>query len=186
MSDDARAHPVPVPIPSRRDRDPVTGRLLPGNQVARKVGDYTTDLSYLAPFLELEQEVRAALERERPTPSTVERMLIADLAMLRRYIAMVDGFIVGRGLVDRRGRLRLATVQRLEALVDRCRQLGTLLGLRVPERPVPSLDQYLASRQKAGAAGQAAPGAALEDVPDREVGGDTDTRQEAQNGDEHE
>lgn len=141
---DEPAEAVTRPIPPGTDRDPSTGRFMPGNRVARTHGLYAQSV---AEALAVE---RQAFETQSVTDdggesevSTRRRSLHAYRAQLHTHIEQLSGAIEHFGLFDRRGRLRAAWLQRLEGLIARAQSIDATLGLERRQRRVPTLNEIL-------------------------------------------
>ncbi len=76
---------------------------------------------------------------------TRRRALLDYRARLHRRILQVDALIEGRGIADRRGKLRLAWLQRLEGLITTAQRLDIALGLARRSKPVDTLDSIARS-----------------------------------------
>jgi len=75
-----------------------------------------------------------------PDVPTRRRALLDYRARLHRRILQVDALIEGRGIADRRGKLRLAWLQRLEGLIATAQRLDMALGLERRSKRIASLD----------------------------------------------
>ncbi len=82
---------------------------------------------------------------------TRRRSLLHIRARVQRRIVQLDDSLELRGLIDRRGRLRVAWLQRFEGLIATAVRLDTVLGLERKAKTVPSLAEYL--KQRASLAG---------------------------------
>lgn len=71
------------------------------------------------------------------------RSLHTYRARVHRRILQLDDAIEIRGLVDRRGRLRVAWLSKLETLIASAVRLDTLLGLERRQKPVQSFAELL-------------------------------------------
>jgi hypothetical protein len=123
--------------------------VLPGNQIAATHGLFSErDLA------RLQAEVEAFLansltddggESEVPTR---RRTLHEYRARVHRRIRQLDAALEVRGLFDRRGKLRVAWLQRLEALINTAKGIDSLLGLERRQRHVPaSPAEFLEARR---------------------------------------
>jgi hypothetical protein len=72
------------------------------------------------------------------------RALLEYRARLHRRILQLDSALEVRGLVDRRGKLRVAWLQQLAGLIERARGLDVTLGLARRQKRVPTLADVLA------------------------------------------
>jgi len=75
-----------------------------------------------------------------------ERSTHHNRAIIQRSIHLLAAALETKGLFDKRGKLRIAWLQRLEGLVNTARQLDQLLGLerrqkRLPQSPTEALLQ---------------------------------------------
>jgi hypothetical protein len=77
---------------------------------------------------------------------TRRRALLNYRARLHRRILQLDTAIELRGLFDKRGKVRLAWLQRLEGLIAAAKGLDSLLGLERRQKRIPTLDEFLAQR----------------------------------------
>jgi hypothetical protein len=136
MSDDAPAAPS-------GDRDG-QGRFLPGRNLGtmhalRAAGDrLPPELQHLQ--AELEEFMTSAVSDEGGDAeiSTRRRALLTYRARLHRRIGQLDGALELHGLIDRRGRLRVAWLQQLAQLIGAARALDGLLGLSRHPKRVPA------------------------------------------------
>lgn len=134
------------PIRPGTDRDPLTGRFAPGNAIARTHGLYA---SAIARALADERQAFLAAsltddggEAEVPTR---RRSLHEYRARLHIHICALSDAIERHGLFDRRGRLRVAWLQRVEGLIATAQRIDGTLGLARRAKPVPSLAEALAA-----------------------------------------
>lgn len=74
---------------------------------------------------------------------TRRRALLHDRARVERRIRQIDDALEIRGLIDRRGRLRVSWLQRLEGLIATAIRLDTLLGLERRAKRTQSLADVL-------------------------------------------
>lgn len=156
--------PSPPAAPNPPDRDG-KGRFAAGNMVGAHTqfaaGNWAAlkhslnserwppDLAVLRD--EVEQFLGQMLADEGD-PSAVparRHALLNYRARLHRRILQLDAALEQRGLVDKRGKLRVAWLQQLGGLIEKARALDTTLGLGRSQKLVPSLSEYLASRQSA-------------------------------------
>jgi hypothetical protein len=77
---------------------------------------------------------------------TRRRALLTYRARVHRRILQVDSMLELRGLVDKRGKLRVAWLQQLAALIGVAKATDSLLGLQRRAKRVPTLAEYVASR----------------------------------------
>lgn len=137
--------PPASPIPPGRD---TAGRFMAGNQVAVVHGLRGSQLP--AALAHLHDEVAAfeadclADEGDVADIPARRRALLHDRARIERRIRQIDDTLELRGLIDRRGRLRTAWLQRLEGLVATAIRLDTLLGLQRGQRRVLTLNERMA------------------------------------------
>ena len=71
--------------------------------------------------------------------ATRRKSLLEYRARLHRRIVQLDEAIDGHGLLDRRGRLRTAWLQRLESMMNTAKALDQVLGLAWRPPRVPDL-----------------------------------------------
>jgi hypothetical protein len=133
------------PDAARADRDPVTGRLLPGNAIARRHGLYASRIAE-----ELEAERVAFLEQSITDDGGLSEISIRRRsqheyrARLHVHIAQLSSAIEQFGLFDGRGRLRTAWLQRLEGLMALARSIDASLGLERRQKRVDSFADAIA------------------------------------------
>ena len=75
--------------------------------------------------------------------------LLGYRARLHRRILQLDAALELRGLIDRKGKLRVGWLQQLTGLIERARSIDTTLGLQRRAKPVETLQEYLARRSRA-------------------------------------
>ena len=145
-SEDFRLLDTDAPNPPERDDK---GRFLPGNTTSVKTGLHTTK-PVPEVFRQQEIEVRDFLEQsladdggrnEIPTRRLSQHQY---RAALHRQILRLNAALETHGLFDRRGKLRVAWLSKLESLMREARAFDQSLGLRRRPRHV-SLDEYLKS-----------------------------------------
>jgi len=130
------------------DRCGKCGAWLPANMGAVKTGERSTR-DYPAPFDALRTEVEDFMdgqltdEGDQADISTRRRSLLEYRSRIHRRILQVDGALELHGLTDRRGRLRTAWLQRLEALIRTAQGIDSLLGLERRQRSVGRLADYV-------------------------------------------
>lgn len=86
---------------------------------------------------------------------TRRRALIAYRGRLHRKILLLDSALELRGLIDRRGKLRVQWLGALANLITVAKSLDALLGLERRQKRVQTLEEYL--REHYGAPRDAAP-----------------------------
>ena len=140
-----------TPVPPKADRDAASGRFLAGNAVSRTHGLYASQMAEAlaaerAAFLEqsLLDDGGAA---EVPTR---RRSLHVYRSRLHVHIEQLSGAVETFGLFDKRGRLRTAWLQRLEALIGRAQAIDATLGLARRQRRVPSAHELLTQPRQSG------------------------------------
>jgi hypothetical protein len=136
--------PAPVAAlnpPQVGERDPHTGRLLPGNSIARTHGLFAQRIAE-----ELAAEREAFLAQsitddggESEIPAR-RRALHVYRSRLHIHIEQLSSAIERFGLFDKRGRLRAQWLQRLESLMARAAQIDSTLGLERRTKPVSFVD----------------------------------------------
>ena len=135
---------VTRPIPPDTDRDPSTGRFMPGNHVARTHGLYAQSVAEALAVERQAFESRSVTDDGGESEvSTRRRSLHTYRARLHMHIEQLSGALEQFGLFDRRGRLRAAWLQRLEGLVARAQSIDATLGLERRQRRVPTLNEIL-------------------------------------------
>ena len=133
----------------RLDRDPRTGRFVRGNGVAVKTALRVGRAHLPEVFGVLEGQVREFLETSVADDGGRDEMPGRRLsqhqyrAVLHRQVLRLNAALELHGLFDRRGRLRLAWLGKLESLMREARAIDTLLGLG-RRTTVPTLEEYLA------------------------------------------
>jgi hypothetical protein len=155
--------PEPVPLSERRasgpDRDPVTGRLLPGHTVTLKTGEYSERVfRALLPG----QEKQLARLGDRRAQLIADQGGGAECGQVR--LDLVDNYnatetflewsrnkILREGPFTSKGRTRAAVSLFLQML-DRQMRLAAMLGLDRRAHGVSSPFEYLAKAQEAGLA----------------------------------
>ena len=143
--------------PTRPERDPTMGRFLPGNGAAVTTGQRAVRAQLPAVFEALEADVRDFLEasitddggrKAIPTRRLSQHQYRAGL---HRQILRLNAALSVHGLFDRRGKLRIAWLSKLESLMREARAFDQSLGLARRPKPVPNLDAYLAERYSGSA-----------------------------------
>ena len=71
------------------------------------------------------------------------RSLLELRARIQRRALQLDTALEVHGLVDRRGKLRVHWLQRLEGLVNTAKALDSALGLERRREPIPTVDEFL-------------------------------------------
>jgi hypothetical protein len=136
---------IALPDTTRTDRDPSTGRLLPGNAIARRHGLYASRVAE-----ELEAERLAFVEQSinddgGSSEIAARRRSLHDYrGRLHVHIAQLSGAIEQFGLFDGRGRLRTAWLQRLEGLISLARSVDATLGLERRQKRVETFADAIA------------------------------------------
>ncbi len=137
---------------TRPERDTITGRFLRGNGAAVTTTLRAARAQLPAVFETLEGEVRNFLEASiaddggRSAIPTRRLSQHQYRAALHRQILQVNAALGTHGLFDRRGKLRLAWLSKLESLMREARAFDQSLGLARRPKSVPNLDAYLAER----------------------------------------
>ena len=144
-SDDFRLSETDAP--NRLDRDQ-KGRFLPGNSSAVKTGQHAT--AHLPDvFRQQEAEVQEFLlnsiaddggDDAIPTRRLSQHQYRAGL---HRQILRLDAALEAHGLFDRRGKLCVAWLSKLESLMREARSFDLSLGLARRPRRVPTLSEVL-------------------------------------------
>ena len=156
--------PSPPAAPNPPDRDG-QGRFAPGNQVGATTQFSPSNWAAMRhalnsdrwpPGLEvLKTEVEqffGQMLADEGDPSDVSARrgaLLNYRARLHRRILQLDAALEQRGLVDKRGKLRVTWLQQLGGLIEKARALDITLGLARRQKRTPTLDEYLASRSSA-------------------------------------
>lgn len=149
----------PPEAPSRPGRA-LTGQFLPGNTIGRETqfgpGNWASARHTLRsdrwpPELQiLRDEVEEFLSQtmidEGDDPPARRKALLNYRARVHRRIVQLDSMLELRGIVDKRGKLRVNWLQRLESLISTARGLDSLLGIERRAKRVPSVQEYLATR----------------------------------------
>ena len=153
--------PATPDVPRPPDRD-ARGRFADRNQVGARTqfsgGNWAAmrhslDADRWPPGLDvLKEEVEALLaemladEGDASDVPARRRSLLNYRARLHRRIIQLDAALEQRGLLDRRGKLRVTWLQQLGGLIERARTLDTTLGLTRRQKRIPTLDEYLTAR----------------------------------------
>lgn len=130
---------APSDRPNRPGRDDL-GRFAPGNYEAvthaLRAAALPPQLAHLDAEIAAWMGAALADEGNLDELSARRRALLENRGRIQRRIVQLDAALELRGLMDRRGRLRVAWLQRLEGLVNQARALDALLGLeRKASRP---------------------------------------------------
>jgi hypothetical protein len=141
------------------DRDTATGRVLPGNQIARKAGVRAFELHGEAVLsAELRDDLaafRAGVEADQGGAdelTTIASGYIRRLGELEAICNLLGADLQARGLFTRRGRVR-STYMAFMAAVDRWDRLATRLGMARRPRPVVPINERLSRPVTADEAG---------------------------------
>ena len=143
-SEDFRPVDTAAPNPPERD---AKGRFLPGNTTSVKTG-FHAQKQVPEVFRQQEIEVRDFLEQSLADDGGRDEIPTRRLsqhqyrAALHRQILRLNAALETHGLFDRRGKLRVAWLSKLESLMREARAFDQSLGLRRRPRDV-SLDEYL-------------------------------------------
>jgi hypothetical protein len=137
-----------APNPQERDS---RGRFLSGNLAA--VSHALRAVTLPAELQHLREEVAAyeagCLADEGGDAADVpirRRSQLTYRARLHRRIIQLDDAIELRGLLDRRGKLRVTWLQQLSSLITTAKAIDTLLGLERRTKPVPGPLDYIHGR----------------------------------------
>lgn len=136
-----------APIPPNTQRDD-RGRLLPGNTLPVKHGlQSARDLANLD--AEVSTFLAASLTDDggETEVATRRRSLHEYRARLHRRIAQLDAALETRGLIDNRGRLRVAWLQQWAGLVATALSIDRQLGLGRRAKRVPTAAELLRGEQ---------------------------------------
>jgi hypothetical protein len=144
---------APIAPGTAADRD-AHGRFRRGNQVAVSTA---FDARQLPPELthlhaEVQQFVDGSYADQGDEPEhipTRRKALLEYRARVHRRIVQLDSVLELRGLLDRRGRLRSAWLQRLEGLIGTARALDAQLGLERRTRHVDTFEAAIAAEPEA-------------------------------------
>ena len=126
------------------DRDPRTGRFIRGNEAAVRTGLRARPTIGAG----LDDEVRKFLEDSLADDGGREQIPRRRFsqhqyrAVLHRQIGRLTAAVETHGLFDRRGKLRVAWLSKLESLMREARAFDQSLGLAHRPQPV-SLDAYV-------------------------------------------
>ncbi len=147
---DTVSGPIPAPTGAPPgDRDRRTGRFLRGNRAAVRTG-LRAGLGNIGAALD--DEVQNFLEDSLADDGGREQIPRRRFsqhqyrAALHRQIVHLNAALETHGLFDRRGKLRVAWLSKLEGLMREARAFDQSLGLTRREKPVPNLDAYLTER----------------------------------------
>ena len=141
--------PTPTAAPNERraDRDE-QGRFRPDNNAAVKTGLQTKKAQLPDVFEMLEVEVQALLEGSLADDAGADDIPTRRLsqhqyrATLHRQILRLNAALDAHGMFDRRGKLRVLWLSKLESLIREARLLDQSLGLGRRPKNV-SLGDYL-------------------------------------------
>lgn len=173
---DKKQEPAPVTAPIPSASRGARGRFLPGNKVGAgtvvRPGNALAALhglcaAKLPPELaHLEAEAERFLAGSlvddgdpRDVP-TRRRSQHEYRARLHRRILQIDSALDALGIFDKRGKLRVAWLGKLEGLIGMALRLDASLGLARRARPVPNIGDYLAAKRDAASTGASAPSSA--------------------------
>lgn len=134
--------------PRTVDRDVVTGRFTPGNQLSKTHGLYSVRIADVV-RAEREAFLAADLEDAGGTEHLTirKRAQHAYRARLHVQIESLAESLERFGLFDRRGRLRVQWITKLETMIGTAAKLDAQLGLTRQERSIGAsgtLSEYLA------------------------------------------
>jgi hypothetical protein len=128
-------------------RDPKTGRFLGGNfasmQHALRSDRLPPEFEPLAAEVGAFEAASIADDGGESELTHRRRALLGYRARLHRRVLQLDAAIELRGLFDKRGKLRAAWLQQLQALVNTAKAIDQLLGLERRQKRVPSLEERL-------------------------------------------
>jgi hypothetical protein len=143
--------PAPPADPNRPERDGATGRFLPGNLAAvshaLRTDRLPPEFAHLA--VEIEEFVSASIADEGGSENVPHRRqsLHGYRARVHRRIVQLDSAIEVRGLFDKRGKLRVAWLQQLQALINTAKGIDSLLSLDRRSKPVGGLQSAIAAHE---------------------------------------
>jgi hypothetical protein len=132
-------------------RKPNAGWFKPGNRAALTTGmeseqdQVPAGLDYLRAATE---SFLAGALVDEGGPAEIPTRRAAQLeyrARLHRRILQLDSALELRGLVDRRGKLRVAWLSKLESLISAAVRIDNLLGLARRARPTQTPQEWLSS-----------------------------------------
>lgn len=130
---------TPPPSDDASERDG-RGRFLPGHSTRLVPGlhrdQWPPELAALRDEIDDVLERMIADDGGAGEISTRRRALLEDFARIQRRVTQLDSMLELRGLIDKRGKLRVAWLQRLEGLVATARALASMLGLQRTPKPV--------------------------------------------------
>ncbi len=122
-----------------------------GNDASVQHGLHATNVP--AEFLSLQTEFLAGAVADDGGVSEIPTRRMSQLeyrAVLHRKIVQLTAALDTRGIIDPKGRLRVAWLQQLQKLVASAVRVDSLLGLERRSRKVGDLDAYLKDTYGAG------------------------------------
>jgi hypothetical protein len=123
------------------------GRFLPGNLAAvshaLRAETLPPELAHLPAEIDAWMASVAADEGNPDDVSTRRRALLEYRGRLHRRVVQLDTALELRGLVDKRGKLRVAWLQQLSSLITTAKALDMVLGLERKARKVGTVSELL-------------------------------------------
>ena len=156
----SESQPPAGSIPSGRD---ARGKFLPGNRIGEicrfppgnfaalqhslRAANLPPELAHLA--ADVEEFVAGCLTDEGNASDVSRRRasLIQYRARIHRRILQLDSMLELKGLVDKRGKLRVTWLQQLGNLVNTAKAIDSLLGLARKAKRIPTAAEYLAGAE---------------------------------------
>jgi hypothetical protein len=153
--------------PSAPARD-AHGRFQPGNLEALKHALRTDQVppEFATLSAEVEAFVAGCLVDDGDDVSTRRRSLLNYRARLHRRILQLDGALELRGLIDKRGRLRVSWLQQLQGLMGQAKAIDAQLGLDRRAKRVETIGEYAIQRRRESAAVADADAASSNAIPE--------------------
>lgn len=125
-------------------RDATTGRFAPNHTASAKHGLFSArDLAGLDERISTLTAQAIADMGGEENVSVRARLAIETRFRLQRRLEQIDAAIEVKGIMDSRGKLRSAWLQRLEGLSGAIRAIDAQLGLRRQAKRVGTLEQHI-------------------------------------------
>lgn len=126
------------------ERDAATGRFAPNHTVSVKHALFSArDLAGLDDRIRTLTDESIADMGGPENVSTRARLLIENRLRLQRRIEQVDAALEVKGVMDGKGKLRAAWLQRLEGLIATAKAIDAQLGLQRQPKRMGTLDEHL-------------------------------------------
>jgi len=140
-------------IPTAPARDPETGRFLPGNfeaiQHALRTDRLPAEFAHLAAEIDAFASASIADDGGETEIGVRRQAHHGYRARIHRRIVQLDAALELRGLFDKRGKLRVAWLQQLQALINTAKGIDSLLGLERRSRDITGMSAEEYARRQA-------------------------------------